>query len=591
MRVTIATALTMTAVALAGCQRLSARLNQDILAAIAERQQAAIAERAPVGIAIEPEPLDAPDRAYEVNPTPVSPALPSAFEPPDREPPPPDVVAELEARLTEDPTTVPTTRSAERYRDELFTLTDALAYAQRRRREYQTAREDLYLAALALMLERHLWTPQFAAELRGVYGNFGEITDFDQAVRFVADLAVAQRLPYGGEFTAQAISTIIRDVKRNLTAVEGSEINLGLRIPLLRGAGYVAQETLIELERNLTYAVRTFERFRRAQLVIVADGYFNLLQAKQAVIDAGRSVDQALYLWQRAFEMERQDVDEADPLDTRRAQQRFLTETNRLEQLREAFRFAGDQFKLLIGMPVDEPLGLDDLETIQQIEEQIEAGRYPLLRQPPAVRDQALSVDVAQQFRLDLLNALDQIGDAQRGVKISENALLPTLDWFGSVQFPTDPEHFRLGHFEVARANWRTEVVLQMDDRYRERLAYRTAHIDLDRAQRDYVDDLERVRVEVRRTINEIRLQERLLQIQQENLRVAEQRLEYSQILYENGDIGNRDLVEAQDELINALNQLAAAKTELWTRLLEYRLATGTLRIDEHGAQSDPLTD
>ena len=72
------------------------------------------------------------------------------------------------------------------------------------RREYQTAKEDLYLSALALSLERHLWTPQFAADLRTVYGNYGEASGFDQAMRFMAELGMTQRLPYGGEFTAQA---------------------------------------------------------------------------------------------------------------------------------------------------------------------------------------------------------------------------------------------------------------------------------------------------------------------------------------------------------------------------------------------------
>ena len=74
-----------------------------------------------------------------------------------------------------------------------------------------------------------------------MYGNFGEVTDFDQAMRFVSDLSVSQRLPYGGNFTAQMISTLVRDVKQSITAEEGSQIALTADIPFLRNAGHIAR--------------------------------------------------------------------------------------------------------------------------------------------------------------------------------------------------------------------------------------------------------------------------------------------------------------------------------------------------------------
>jgi outer membrane protein TolC len=563
-------------------------LDRAIVDAIAERQQQALGERQSIDTQ-PPERIEPGPKAYESSPRATADALPPEFHTsaesdkmPDE-----DIVTRMVSKLENSTTSAPTSRPVQRYRDQPFTLTDALRYASRWRRELQSAKEDLYLAALALMLERHLWTPRFAAELRGVYGNFGEVTDFDQATRFVADMSVAQRLPYGGEFTARAVSTIIRDVKRSITAEEGSTIELGFRQPLLRGAGYVAREALVDLERNLTYATRTFERFRRQQLLVVAREYFGLLRSKQAVIDADASIAGALFAWRRAEALE--GTEEGDPLDTGRAKQRFLSESNRAERLREQFRFATDEFKLLIGMPVDEPVGLDDLETINAIEQRIRDGEYPLLRRAPAALDEDLSLAIAERFRLDLLNTYDRVDDARRGVAVSANTLLPNLDWTGSLNFETDPEHFRFGHFETARANWRSEVVLSMDDRFRERTDYRRARIDLNRASRDAVDASERVRVDVRRAINEIPLQETLVEIQDKNIEVARRRLDYSQELYEEGDIGNRDLVEAQDELVSAQDELNLAKTDRWTQLLEYRLATGTLWIREDGQQEAPV--
>lgn len=577
----VAAACGAMALVLAGCYLTPTVTDREVLSAIEQRQNRALG----IARAAKIEPADERDArpskiAYESTPQ------PSNSKPP----------ADFAANTTT--TSAPTSRPMEdmmsagaaasqpaQFRDKPLTLTFALAYAQQYRREFLNAREDLYLAALALTLERHLWTPQFAAEARTVYGNFGEDQNFDQAMRFVSDLSVAQRLPYGGSFTAGLISTLIRDVRKSITATEQSVAELGLNLPLLRGAGNVAREELIQLERELTYAVRDFERFRRQQLVDVAGDYFDLLRQKQEVRDAETSLRNAIQDYERAASFERNGV--GSPLDTRRAAQRMLSEDNRLSQSREQFRFRADQFKVLIGMPVDEPIGLDDLEDIESIERGAAEGDYPLLSKAAAADDEKRSLEVAIERRLDLLSAEDRIDDARRGVAVAHNALLPNFDWNSTLTFDTDPAHYNAGAFEVSRANWRSELVLAMNDRFRERNEYRQSLINVRQAERQKTDRLEQVRIDVRRAINQIKLQDRLVEIQMKNLEVAESRLEYARIQYEDGDIGNRDLVEAQDELVAAQNALNQAKTSRWSALLEYRLATETLLVDEDGAQED----
>ncbi len=579
-----------------GCQQLVEWTDRDVAVAIRQRQRELLHGSTPVRLDERREPSSEPDAtSYAYVPPAVPPGVPAGFEvqagpitqPQTSQPasgPASAPTAGSQPALAPSATSRPATQP---HRSRPLTLTDALAYADRHRRALQTAREDLYLAALALTLERHLWTPQFAAELRTVYGNFGEIRDFDQAMRFVADLNVSQRLPYGGQFTARAIATLIRDVKRSITASETGQIVVSVDVPLLRGAGHVAREDLIQLNRELGYAVRTFERFRRQQLVDVARAYFDLLRSKQDVIDALNSVTRAEHDYERAQAVEEAAPagDVGSPLDTRRALQRLLNERSRAAQLRESFRFAADRFKLLIGMPVDEPLGLEDLESIDQIEQKVVEGIYPLLRRPPAADDELRSLDVAIQYRLDLLNARDRIDDAKRGVAIAANALLPELNLTSSVTFDTDPAHFRVTRFETERATWRSELILSMNDRFAEKNAYRRSLIDVRRARRSYVDLLEQVRVDVRRAINQLRLQEKVLELQRQNVEVAGLRAEFARLQFEEGDLGNRDVVEAEDELIGALNQLNLAKTARWSALLEYRLATGTLRVDEFGRQ------
>ncbi len=561
------------------------RTDRDVAKLIEQHQRESLGYNKPVSLGdADAPPPKADQAAYEYNPSPSTNEIPEGFEVSE------DCAADTPADV---PGKVATTMAAcapalqpTRFREKVFTLTDALAYAQQHRREYQTAKEDLYLAALALTLEHHLWTPQFAASLRGVYGNYGEIRDFDQATRFVADLSVAQRLPYGGEFTASMISTLIRDVGRSITASESSQIQLGLDIPILRGAGHVARETLIQLERTLTYAVRSFERFRRQQLVSVAQQYFDLLASKQSVVNAADSLKGAQEDLLRAVGFQKRNM--GTVLETGRAETRVLQQQNSLAIRRESFRTATDQFKISIGMPVDEPIGLDDLETIKDIERQIEEGKYPLLCQlPPAANKEQWAIDVATRYRLDLLTTHDRIDDAKRGVSIAENALLPDLDWTSCLTFDTDPEHYKLGAFEDARATWRSEVVLSMSDRFRERNTYRTSLIDVHRARRNYTAQLERIRAEVMRTVNQIRLQEQVVKIQERNLEVANTQREYARHEYNRGNMDNRDLVEAENDYVRVLNSLNQAKTARWSALLNFRLATETLRIDEEGVQHE----
>jgi outer membrane protein TolC len=553
--------------------------DQQVAGLIDARQRAALGQSVPVKVGV-PEEMPRPGRAaYDYSPRPTTPQVPEAMATPASQP------ASAPASSAAAPTTagvtgpLPTTRPAG-----VFTLTNALAYAQRYQREYQSAKEDLYLAALTLTLERHLWTPIFASQLKTVYGNYGEAQNFDQAMRFVADLSVSQRLPYGGEFTATAVSTLIRDVGKSITAQEGSNISLGLDIPFLRGAGHVARETLIQLERELTYSVRTFERYRRQQLVTVAQVYFGLLAAKQAVIDSGQSYENFKLDFERALATETTGT--GTPLDTQRAEQAMLNQENALETAREAFRAAADSFKLLIGMPVDEPLGMEHLEDIETIERQIGSGVYPLLARPLAVNDEPRAVEVALQRRLDLLTLADRIDDSRRGVEISRNALLPDLNWNSTLTFDTDPEHYNLGAFSFDRANWRSEVVLSLPlERTAERNDLRRKLIDVRQAERTHLGQAERIRAEVRAAVHNILLQERSLEIQRKAVEVAERQREFAQIQYEDGLIDNRSKIDAENAWVSARNQLNLAKTNGWGALLQFRLATETLLIEEDGRQ------
>jgi outer membrane protein TolC len=263
---------------------------------------------------------------------------------------------------------------------------------------------------------------------------------------------------------------------------------------------------------------------------------------------------------------------------------------SRVLSSRESFRLAADAFKLLIGMPVDEPLERDDLEDIESIEQQIETGAYPLLARPLAINDEAEAVAVALQRRFDLRTFADRVDDARRGVAVSRNALLPDLNWNSSLTFDTDPNHYSLSRFNFDRANWRSEVVLGLPvERIAERNALRKSLISVHQAQRAQLEQTERIRAEVRGAVNSVLLQERSLAIQQKSVEVADKQRNYTRIQYDDGKMDNRDKILAEDAWIAARNQLNLAKTTRWGALLQFRLTTETLQVEEDGRQTPDI--
>ena len=128
-----------------------------------------------------------------------------------------------------------------------------------------------------MSLERFLWTPQLSSQLSYEFADYGQVREFDRAMTATASIAAEQRLPLGGTVTAQVIDRWMRDLKVHTTSGETGTMILSADIPLLRGAGKVALESRYQAERNLIYAVRTFERFRREFVVDIAGDFFTLL--------------------------------------------------------------------------------------------------------------------------------------------------------------------------------------------------------------------------------------------------------------------------------------------------------------------------
>jgi outer membrane protein TolC len=429
-------------------------------------------------------------------------------------------------------------------------------------RQYKSRMEDLYLSALDVTLERHLFSPRPFARTGVRYTGAGKSADYDAALVATNAIGVRQRLPYGGEVVAETAVDFVQAIRGNTENGENASVALSASLPLLRGAGMVNLESLIQSERNVIYEIRQFEEFRRDFALQIASTYFNLLADQQSIADRRANLvtlqqltarSQALYANGRA-----------NYIDVQRSLQEQLNAENQLITSQARYRSSLDSFKLLLGMPVDEPLDVVPQELTVAI---------------PDFSEEAVA-QMGLQYRLDLRTAADRIDDAQRGVQVAKNGLLPDLDLSarGAVRNLEGQRAIEITDDTLAySAGIDLEIPL---DRVSERNQYRASLIRLERVQRTYDELRDQVAADAREAMRLIRSAQISLEIQRKGIELAKFRLDNAYELLRLGRKDNREVVDAQNALLRAQDAFEDARTTLQIQVLRFLRDTGTLRVD-----------
>ena len=449
----------------------------------------------------------------------------------------------------------------------ILTITDSFRLAQRSGREYLNAEEDYLLAAISLLVERHLWGPRFFNDTSATLSAEGDSGNFDHTLGIINSLRATKRLPYGGEVEARWVWRATEQLRSSVTDQyeQSSEIILGGNIPLLRGAGSVAREDLIQAERNIIYAARSFEDFRRSYLVDIANDYFSLVQTRSQIVNQERQIESL----RRVAEETQAKVDAGRESRFRVAivENDLLDGISRLASLREQFILQLDRFKVRLGLDPKEPIDIAPLE-FELAEPEI---------------DEFDAAALALEYRLDLQNQRDRVTDTRRGVANAKNNLLPDLDISGDVAIPTDPFAREGGvAFDPDYTRYSAGLDLSLPlDRKIERLNLKRATIQLERAVRNYERARDDVVVSARSAVRQIdrarfalTLAERQVDLNRE--RVREQRLKSDLV-------DAQSIVDSENSLLQSENQRDIAKTDLRNAILDFLLITGQMRVAPTG--------
>lgn len=472
-----------------------------------------------------------------------------------------DVASRLDAYLLED-VADPDDPGIER-----IDLTRALEISQDSAREFLNAQETYILSAIRVLIERHLFNPRVFNQTTATFAGDGTDGRFTAALTVLNELGVRQRFERGGEITASWLVEATEDLREGATDryQQSSSIVLSGNFPLLRGAGSVARESLVQAERDLVYAARAFERFRRSLLVSVATDYFNLLQQRASIDNQLRRIDALTRLEEETAAK----IDAGSLRDFQRAiasSDRLAAEAN-LAGLRDSYRLSEDRFKVRLGLPVDEaivivPVGLE-------------------LPEPDIAPSDASRR--ALDYRLDLQTTRDRVLDARRGVSNARNGLLPDLNLNARIDLPTDPDVDEpyVG-FSGEDLSYSAGVTLDLPlDRVVEQLNLRSAIIAVERSIRGYEEDRDEVVVEARSAVRQIELARFQLSLAEQQVEINRRRQRGQELDPEN--VTTQERVDTQNALLSAENARDQAQTDLRISILEYLLSTGQMRVENDG--------
>jgi outer membrane protein TolC len=453
-------------------------------------------------------------------------------------------------------------------------LTEVLLIASENSREFQDKRERLYLTALDLTMERWRlgWIPSgsMSVEETGLANTTAEVnasTDFGLS-KFFGD---------GG----QIIAGIGVDLWRLLSSGsgEGSAGVLSLTItqPLLTDVGRrIMLEPLTQAERDLVYEVRAYERFRRTFAVDVASRYYQVLRMMDAAKNAELNYTNLATLADRNRALAK--AGRLDDLQLDQVKQDELRSEDRLLSAKASLRSSLDEFKYYLGLPIGVELVFDSAALDRFAEEA-----------PVAVElEEDSLISVAMASRLDYLTILDELEDAERRVEISEDALRAGLDFVASSS--TSSAERKPGKFEFDDTSWSLGLALDLPiDQLPERNAYRSSLISRDATRRSAEAFGDSIRVSLRDALREAETAFRTYNIQLESVSLAERRVESTNLRLEAGRAEIRDILEAQEALLESRNSVTNSLVEFQLAKLTLYRDTEHLEVGEGGISIRPI--
>lgn len=490
----------------------------------------------------------------------------------------PDVTGEGSASYRQEPA-ADTVRPAvaELRLDLKYTLEIAASHS----REYQTEKERVFRSALALDLARYDFgvkvdptslDSQFTEDQSGSANSRGLASG--------ADVGLSKRSVTGATFRTSLAVDLVQLMRSESASSLGIVSDSSVSIPLLRGSGaHIAGEPLTLAERNLEYALASFNFYRSDFSVRIARSYFDVLRTLDQIRNAQENYESLRASTLRVAKiaesgrMPESQVDQARQ-DEFRARLRLIDARNR-------YQARLDRLKLDIGLPVETKMTLDESD-LTQLPVPTESSDGFLWTEP----EHQLYAK-AFDHRYDFLSDYRKVEDAQRAVVIATDGLRAELTLGASAKAGSTRSSLSSASSDNAYPHFNDGILrglINLDlpfDRRSESNSLRTAIIDFESRMRAYQKREDELKLSIRSGLREIELNVENYAILEGSLVLAQRRVERANLMLEAGRIQVRDLLEAEEDLVQARNALTDSRVNYQILLWSLERDLGVLDVEK----------
>lgn len=279
----------------------------------------------------------------------------------------------------------------------VLNMRDAVEVAARNSREFQSAREELYLSALDLSEERYEFRPRLGLGSTGSRNETGRLHNADRrGAGLGTDGSLSLLTGWGTQLLANFVNTVIWDFDQPKLRTATTLLNFSIIQPLMRFGGRArVLEPLTQAERHLLANVRRMEQYQQGFYLGVvagrdatngpirssnantnapallagnpsgvagvptASGYLGLLEEQQRIRNLESNVAglrSSLEQLEAAFDAGRA----SSLLQVLQARQALQTAQSSLLTARAAYATRVDSFKTEIGLPPSAPVVVRD---------------------------------------------------------------------------------------------------------------------------------------------------------------------------------------------------------------------------------------
>ncbi|MCA9276077.1 MAG: TolC family protein [Phycisphaerales bacterium] len=495
-----------------------------------------------------------------------------------------------------------------------LSLLESLQVAAYNNRGYQSQKESVYQSALRLDLERDAFRATWSGVVDSVVSSSFNANSETHGVVTSPSLQVSKQFENGMRFTSLLAVDLVNLLNGSKESSTGLTLDTSLEIPLLRGSSrFVVTEPLTQAERDVVYAIYGFERFKRTFAVQIASNYLSVLQQKDRVQNAVENYERVVASTRRARRLA--DAGRLPGIQVDQSVQDELRARNSWISAQQSYERSLDSFKITLGLPTDAIVELDDSEfdellatpRFQQYLEPLSnadkpetpPADAPVVLAPPSDEDagpyelnEEAAIMIALLNRLDLRVAVGEIVDAQRGVAIAADNLRADVTLLGRASLG---ESRSLSSANQRDAQLRTDrgfysLLLGIDlpiERTSERNSYRNALIAYEQTVRSLQDAEDSVKLDVRGVLRNLLEARESIKIQAEAVRVAQRRVDSTNLFLQAGRAEIRDLLEAQNALNSAQDALTNAVVNYRIGELELQRDLGVLTVRSDGLWSE----